>query len=273
MKDLKWQTDWYQAHTLEDKKSWYDHAAINYDRARPHYPQQHRDRIIELTNLPKNAAILELGCGPGIATVDFARLGYSMVCLEPSAAACKLARKNCLSYPDVKIINSTFEEWELDNQKFDAVLAATSLHWIAPEIRYQKTARALKDNGWLILLWNTPPQLEYAAYQLLKPVYQNYAPDIVYESLENYQKNLNQMGKDVINSGYFKNLVSQQLTIEVSYSIDDYLALLSTLSPYIALESQARNDLFIGIKSLLEQNFESELQLSHVSVVQVTQKK
>ena len=273
MKNLKWQIDWYQAHSLEDKKNWYDDAAIDYDRTRPRYPQQHCDRLVELTHLPANATILELGCGPGIATVEFAQLGYSMVCLEPSIEACKLARKNCQSYQNVQIINSTFEEWQLENQKFDAVLAATSLHWIAPEIRYQKTARALRDDGWLILLWNTPPQLKYEAYQLLEPLYQKYAPDIIYESLENYQKNLDRMGEDVIDSSYFKNLITQSLTIEVTYSIKDYLALLSTLSPYIALELQAKNDLFTNMELLLEQNFKSDLQLSHLSVLQLTQKK
>ncbi len=191
MKDLKWQTDWYKAHTLESKKSWYDDAAVAYDRTRPRYPQTQRDRIIELTNLPPNATVLELGCGPGIATVDFASLGYSMVCLEPSKEAYKLAQKNCQSYSNVQIINTTFEEWELTNQKFDAVLAATSFHWITPKIRHIKTAKSLKDNGWLILLWNTPPQLEYEAYQLLEPIYQKYAPNILYETIENYQENLN----------------------------------------------------------------------------------
>ncbi len=276
MKDLRWRTNWYReiakAYTSQERKSWYDDAAVAYDRTRPRYPQQQRDRIIELTNLPANAVILELGCGPGIATTEFAQLGYSMICIEPSAEACKLARQNCQLYPDVTIVNTTFEEWELDTKKFDAVLAATSLHWIALEIRYEKTAKALKDNGWLILLWNTPPQPGYEVYQLLEPIYQTYAPAISYESLESYQENLNKMGEEVINYGYFKNLVSQQLTVEVTYNIDDYLALLSTLSPYIALEPQQRNSLFTGLKTVLEQNFESSLQLSHLSVFQIAQK-
>ena len=276
MKDLRWRTNWYrkiaQAYTLQEGKSWYDDAAVAYDRTRPHYLQQQRDRIIELTNLPKNAAILELGCGPGIATTEFAQLGYQMVCLEPSAEACKLAQQNCQLYPDVTIVNTTFEEWELDTQKFNAVLAATSLHWISPEIRYEKTAKALKDNGWLILLWNTAPQPGYEVYQLLEPIYQTYAPTIVYESLETYQENLNKMGEEVVNSGNFKNLVSQQLTVEVTYSIGNYLTLLSTLSPYIALEPQQRNSLFIGLKAVLEQNFASSLPLSYLSVWQIVQK-
>ena len=272
MKDLRWQTDWYNAHTLKEKKSWYDDAAVAYDRTRPRYPQQQRDRIIELTNLPANTAILELGCGPGIATVDFARLGYSMVCIEPSAEACRLARQNCQPYPNVEITNATFEEWELNERKFDAVLAATSFHWIAPEIRYKKTAQALKDNGWLILLWNTPPQPKYETYQLLESIYQTYAPNIVYESLENYQENLNKMGTEAIDSGYFKNLVSQQLTVELTYTINDYLTLLSTLSPYIALDSKQRNHLFTDLQTLLESNFQSNLQLTHLSVLQIAQK-
>jgi SAM-dependent methyltransferase len=272
MKDLKWQIYWYKAHTLEAKKSWYDEVAIAYDRTRPRYLQQQCDRIIELTNLPSNATILELGCGPGMATVDYAALGYSMVCLEPSKEACKLARKNCQNYPNVNIINSTFEEWELTSQKFDAVLAATSFHWIAPEIRYIKTASILKDNGWLILLWNTPPQLKYEAYKLLEPIYQKYAPNIMYETLDNYQKNLDLIATEAINSGYFNNLLSQGEIVEVTYTIDDYLSLLGTLSPYIALKTQIRNFLFTDLKEVLENNFASMLPLSYLSIWHIAQK-
>jgi hypothetical protein len=35
-------------------------------------------------------------------------------------------------------LNTTFEEWELELERFNAVLAATSFHWVSPEVRYAK---------------------------------------------------------------------------------------------------------------------------------------
>ncbi|WP_236738928.1 class I SAM-dependent methyltransferase [Chroogloeocystis siderophila] len=180
---LKQAKDWYSTvasvHTSEQRKNWYSAAAEAYNQVRPRYPQQLINRAIELAKLPDEAIILEVGCGSGIATVAFADRGFSMICLEPNPEMCRLAQQNCIQYPNVKIVNTSFEEWHVEAKKFNAVVAATSFHWISPEIGYSKAATALQDNGSLILLWNAIPiQPPYAIYQLLQEVYQTYAPSL-----------------------------------------------------------------------------------------------
>lgn len=258
---------------LEQKKSWYSAVADAYNRVRPRYPQELIGRVVELAQLQNDAILLEVGCGPGTATTAFAQLGFSMVCLEPSQESCQLARQNCAEYPHVEIVNTTFEEWELEAERFNAVLAATSFHWVSPEIRYAKAAAALQNNGFLILLWNTPPQPDSEVYQVLDEVYQSLAPSVVgYERIETHQENLRIQGQAVIDSGRFKGLVSEQMVCEVIYSIDDYLALLSTLSPYIKLESPQRDALFVGLRERLKKNCSENLQLSYLSVFQIASK-
>ena len=161
---------------LETRKNWYSQVAEAYNKFRPHYPQEIINGAVEIAQLDSNSQMLELGCGPGNATVSFAQLGFSMICLEPSLAAWNLARKNCATYPQVEIQQTTFEEWELEPGKFDAVLAATSFHWINPEFGNSKIAQALRNDGNLILLWNMTPQPEYKIYQSFREVYQKYAP-------------------------------------------------------------------------------------------------
>jgi SAM-dependent methyltransferase len=256
-----------------EKKNWYSQVAAAYDRTRPRYPAILLNRVLKLAQFQPKANILEIGCGPGIATTEFAKFGLSMVCLEPSQSACELARSNCADYADVEIINTTFEEWDLETKKFDAILAATSFHWVEPKIRYQKTAAALKDEGWLILLWNTPPQPSYEIHQMLAEVYQAYAPSLAkYEQSETYQKNLSHIGQAVIDSGYFEDLVAEEFVCDLTYSVDDYLALLSTLSPYIRLEPNQRDSLFVGLKKVLHNNCGDLLNLSYLSVFQIAQK-
>lgn len=270
-----WSRELAASHTIKQKKHWYSEVANAYNRVRPRYPKQLIDRAIELTQLPPRSAILEIGCGPGIATVEFAQLGFSIVGIEPSQDACQLARHNCAAYPTVEIINTTFEEWELESNQFNAVLAATSLHWVSPEIRYQKSAEALRENGFLILLWNTPPHPNDEICQLLDEVYQIHAPSIPksarYQAREIHQANFEDIGKDVIDSGLFKNLISEQLACETSYRIDDYLALLGTMSPYIKLEPQQRTSLFADLKEVLERHCTGSLDTSYLSALQIAQ--
>nr|ADN16307.1 Methyltransferase type 12 [Gloeothece verrucosa PCC 7822] len=261
---------------LEEKKTWYSSVAVAYDKTRPRYPQELIKPVLELAQLPPDATILEIGCGPGTATVSFAEKGFKMVCLEPSLEACQLAQKNCQAYPKVEIKNSTFEEWQPDTEKFDAVLAATSFHWVKAEIVCSKAAEILKDDGSLILLWNTPPQPSYEVFHPLLEIYQQKAPSLAgyagYEDLKIHQENLRKLGIKVIESGLFKNLVYEQIVCEVTYTVDDYLGLLSTLSPYIMLESQVRVSLFESLRERLLSLCGNSLQLSHISAFQITQK-
>ena len=273
MNDFEQQLKTTYSKDLEEKKTWYSSVAEAYDKTRPRYPETLIDRAVKLARLPSAATILELGCGPGTATPAFAQLGFSMVCLEPSYEACQLARKNCSPYPTVEIINTTFEEWELETKRFNAVLAANSFHWLSPEIRCQKVADCLKDKGSVIFLWNTSPQPTREIIQMFDDLYHTYAPSIdQYQDIETHQQNLAKLGEIVIDSGLFENLISEQLVREATYSIDNYLALLSTLSPYIALKPQQRDALFAGLKETLEEDGAESFQTSYLSVVQVAKK-
>jgi SAM-dependent methyltransferase len=259
--------------TSEQRKTWYSKVADAYDRARPRYPQELISCAFEVAQLEKDAIILEVGCGPGTATVSFARHGFSMVCLEPSQEACFLARQNCAPYPLVEIKNTSFEEWELETERFNAVLAATAWHWISPKIGYPKASAALQVNGSLILLWNTAPQPSYEVYQALNEVYQTHAPSLArYEEKSTQEEKLRRFGETVIDSGRFKDLVSEQLACEVTYSIDNYLMLLSTLSSYIVLDPEKRNSLFEGLREVLERNCGGSIHVSYLSAFHIAQK-
>jgi ubiquinone/menaquinone biosynthesis C-methylase UbiE len=259
---------------LEDRRSWYSSIAEAYDRARPRYSKEIIDRAIQLACLPQNADILEVGCGPGTATIAFAERGFSIQALEPSEESCAIAQQNCAAYRNVTFLNTTFEEWTLTPQHFDAVLAATSFHWIPTETRYSKTAAALKDNGALILLWNTPPQPSYEFHQTaLLEIYQTLVPSLVgYEEQATYEKNFRRFGESILESGFFADLITEQWVHQVTYRVEDYLALLSTLSPYIALGDEVRSHLFSRLREALLAHCGDAIALSYLSVLQVAKR-
>ncbi len=269
-----------QPKNLEQKKVWYSTAAEAYNKTRPHYPQTLINRVIELTQLPPNAKILEIGCGPGIATIAFAKLGFSVVCIEPNQEFCQIARQNCAAYSKVEIINTSFEEWEVETGKFDAVLAATSIHWVPAEIRYQKSSEALKENAYLIFLWNVVFQPEYELYQQLRHIYLTYAPSLAeyedkrleHEKLKGLEHGIIQFGQEIIDSGKFKDLISEQIPWQTNYNTDDYLLLLSSLSPYIGLDSQNKYSLFEGLREKIENNFGGNINFSLLSAFQIAKK-
>jgi SAM-dependent methyltransferase len=272
MKELE-QLQKIYSQDLDKRRNWYSPVAEAYNRVRPSYPQQLVLRAQEIAQLTSQAKILELGCGPGKATVAFAELGYSMVCLEPSYEACEYARQNSAKYPNVEIRQTTFEEWELTPGKFDAVLAATSFHWIDPKIACTKAADALKDDGSLILLWNMTPQPSYEVYQNLIQVYQTYAPELAgYEEQATQAKIAQHLKQKALECDCFTDLVSEELMCEVSYSVDDFLLLLSTFSPYIKLELPTREALFTGLREKIVANYGGKIPIKYLSILQVGKK-
>lgn len=269
MQNPKQEIDARSSTDPEQKKTWYSPVAEIYYAARAPYPQEQISYAISLARLGSDDSILEVGCGPGNATVAFARFGFSMTCIEPNQDFCYLAQRNCAAYPKVKICHNFFEEWNLEPNQFNAVLAANAFHWVLPEIKYVKSAEALREDGYLILLWNMTPEPKYEVYQALEEVYQAYAPAFVrYEGAETQAEILRGLGQDIVDSGYFKELVTKQISYEVTYSINEYLSLLSTLR---RLEPQTKDLLFAGLREKLKK-FGDSVQLSFLSAVQLAQK-
>lgn len=263
----------YSGKDLEERKIWYSPAAEAYDRARPHYPEELIAQVLEITQLPSDAQILEIGCGPGTATVAFAQFGFSMLCLEPNPEFYKLAQRNCYQYSNVEIENTSFEEWVLQADTFDAVLAASSFHWIPPDVGYSKAAKALKQGGFLILLWNKELQPAYETYQQFSKIYQIHAPSLDrYEDRETQTKILQGLGQLATDFGLFENVVFGQIESTVTYTVEDYLTLLDTYSPYLQLDPHSKKALFEGLADTIKRDLGGNLQLFYTSAFHIAQK-
>ena len=112
------------------------------------------------------------------ATLAFAALGCRIVALEPNPEFCLLAQQACQRFPNVELRTTSLEDWEPHQERFDAVVAASSFHWIPSEIGYPKAARVLRENGWLILLWNKELQPPIQTHQALRAIQRRHAPEL-----------------------------------------------------------------------------------------------
>lgn len=271
--ELKQSIQQYSGRQLDQRKRWYSPAAKAYNEARPHYPNDLVRQVVDIAYLSADSTILEVGCGPATATVAFAPFGCSMHCLEPNPDFYVLAQHNCCEYPNVVLQNTSFEEWELESNTFDAVLAASSFHWVPSDVGYPKAAQALKESGYLILLWNKELQPSYEVHQRLVDIYEVHAPSLNrFETKETQETILNGLGQIVMDSGHFKNLVADYIESSVIYSTDQYLTLLNTYSPYLSLDPASKEALFHGLKHRIDQDFGGNLQLSYISAFHIAQK-
>lgn len=258
---------------LEQRKRWYSPAAKAYGATRPGYPAELIRRAVKASGISDSSRILEIGCGPGTATVAFAELGCKIVCLEPNPDFCELAETNCKPYPEVEIINTSFEEWELEPESFDAVLAASSMHWIPSDIGYAKASSALRKDGCLILFWNKEPQPTKPMQDALAEAYERHAPWLGrYEDRATQQEILKGLGQRMLDSGKFQDLKTEIVATSLTYTPDQYVSLLSTYSPYLELDPPTRNTLLTDLMQCILNTESATIELSYLSAYHIAWK-
>jgi SAM-dependent methyltransferase len=206
----------------------YDAVAEAYDLGRPGYPEALINDCVRLAGLGPDSRILEIGCGSGQATRSFAVRGFRMTCLEPGASLANIAARNLSAYPGVAIREEKFEDWPLEPEAFDLVLAATSIHHVANAVRYMKSARALKPGGAIAVVGNQPGNEDPDFRKELDVIYARWwgedsARIFAKQTLEN---RIAATKSQIEDSGQFGPVTISQHPWKVEYDVPRYMALL-----------------------------------------------
>ncbi len=250
-------------------KTIFDEVAELYDEARPPYPPELIDDVISLSGIPAEGAILEIGCGTGKASEPFARRGYSLLCLEPGAHLASLARKKLTAYPRAQVQVTTFEDWPLQAQAYDLVIVADAFKWITPEVRYSKSATALKPCGALAIFRNADAS-RYADspfFRELQRIYERCVPPADDDAPGGPS------GGSVAESGedLFAEIIERRYPWSVTYDTRSYLNLLHTYSDHRLMPEEVKRRLFAAIAALIEEHG-GTLTKSYVAVLRLARK-
>ena len=130
----------------------FDEVPDLYDRMRPGYPPALFRDLAHLTGLGAGSDVLEVGCGTGQATRPLAELTGTVTAVEPGDGMAELARRHLADLGNVDIERSTFDAWDDKGRRFDAVVAASSWHWVDPTVGWRRAHDVLRPGGWLAVL-------------------------------------------------------------------------------------------------------------------------
>lgn len=130
----------------------FDSAAQLYDEIRPTYPNALLDALF--VELPARPRIVEVGPGTGQATLAILERDAIVTAVEfgPTLAAVLKARAECIAAGELSVVVGDFETVDLPDRDFDAVVAATSYHWISAEAQISRPAQLLKPGGMLAVI-------------------------------------------------------------------------------------------------------------------------
>jgi len=228
----------------------FNQSADTYDQIRPGYPDTLINDVIRLSGIPEQGRILEIGCGTGKATEPFASRGYAMDCLDIGSDLAAVAATKFKRFGKVRIVVSSFEDWEPNDHLYDLVIAATSFHWMNPKVAYVKSAAVLKSSGALAVFSNTPVRKDKGFFARVQDVYRACAPSIASDAPRPGKKQQESAGLEL-----FQEPITRRYPWSTQYSTDQYIELLGTYSDHISLPDAERTALLRGIADLIDEEF------------------
>lgn len=233
----------------ESLRRTFDAAAATYQSARPEYPTELFDDLVEAAGLRAGARLLEVGCATGKATRPLLERGFSVECVELGENLAEQARRDLAGKPFTVHV-APFESWVCEPETFDLVYAATAWRWIDPQVRYRKAHSILRPRGHLAF-WNAAhafPDDFDAFFTDIQEVYDEIGergpgtwpppkPDEVADQ------------RDEINaSGLFEAVQVHRYLWATHYTADQYIALLNTFSGHISMPDNQRDYLYREIR-------------------------
>jgi SAM-dependent methyltransferase len=216
-----------------------------YDRARPSYPAEMIDALMETG--PRR--VLDVGCGTGLAGRLFAARGCEVLGVEPDERMAVVARSHALA---VELV--TFETWDSAGRTYDLLICGQAWHWVDPVSGSAKAAQVVRQGATIALFWNQG-RADGDMQATLNDIYRRVAPDV-----EKYSILLHATGADRVDgtariletAGTFAPPRITTYPWSTSYATDEWLDHLLTHSDHRTMDPETRRRLMDEVRAAID---------------------
>ena len=252
-----------------EKRIHFDEIVVNYDKARPTFPDELIGDVLKFTRPVHGQLALEIGAGTGKATTPFLNAGYDVTAVEIGSNMADFLRDKFGGYPNFNVIVSAFEDVVLEVNRYDLVYAATSFHWIDAAIGCPKVFRLLKHGGTFALF-----RYNYAVdtgdkrlHEEIRAVYEKhyftYYTGKSWQSDEGKSKEqrkaeLKEPRCMTENYGFadmsaygFTDVTIGQYDVSRTFDADEYIEYIDTMSDNRSLPDANRSAFYAGIRNAI----------------------
>ena len=256
----------------------FDEVPDLYDRVRPAYPDALFADLVAITGLGTPTTVLEVGCGTGQATRSLATVGCSVTAVEPGTGMAGVAFDRLAAFPNVRIEVSSFEDWDDHGRRFDAVVAASSWHWVEPSVGWRRAYEVLKPGGWMALLGHVVirPSSDPEVYAETADLHEQFSaanPDWGDPPLEEEVRATSEgWGPGIDPGGLFGPTVVRWYPTVQWFDGDGFADLLRSNSPYRRLDPDVREPLLAAIAERIKTRMGDRASRHYLSVLRVGQR-
>jgi len=241
-----------------DRRDTFLAPAFDYRDVRPTYPPELLQVALELGHVPPGGSILEVGCGTGQATRWFAERGFVVTAIDRSEEMVRVAQAELEGFAGTDVRCEDFEAGPT-TATFDALLAATSYHWLDPEDRVARCHAHLKPHGSLLLLWNTHPLPYEGFFRRVQSLYEQHVPEWAPPTVEAAEERVARFRGELLDSGHFAAVARRSLKWSRTFDRESYVRLLGTFSDHATLADHRRVPLLTAIGELIDLEYDGSV--------------
>lgn len=231
----------------------FNKAAEYYDLYRPTYPSSMIQEIVDFADLKPNSEILEIGSGSGKATELFCHRKFCMTCIDPGKDLVRIGNSR---FPEEKFtfVEGRFEDMELSEAYYDTIFSAQAFHWVPQPMGYEKSAKVLKPNGTLALMWNMYITYENEMDQDLLKLSEKYGGLADFVSESSCEKRIESIVAGIEGSGYFETPTVIRKLWSVDYTAEEYYGFALTGNRFIQKSNQEKEQAYKDICELAQRH-------------------
>ncbi|MCM3363819.1 class I SAM-dependent methyltransferase [Niallia sp. Sow4_A1] len=148
-----------------------------YDRYRPGYPKRFFIELFtEYIGAKDNFVIADIGAGTGIFTELVATFGTDIIAIEPNDDMRSILKERMENFTQVTCVNGSAEKTALADKSVDLITVAQAYHWFDAIAFKKECERILKNNGLVMLIWNSRDHTSSLNMETAK-ISKKYCPD------------------------------------------------------------------------------------------------
>lgn len=244
----------------DERRGSFDAAAELYAQGRPGYPAELVEHLLCLTGIGSDSRVLEIGPGTGQLSVALAAHGASLLAVELGSNLAAVTRRNLAPFANAEVVVANFDDWTGTPNSFDAVVAATSFHWLDPRTRVGKCTSLVRPGGalavvetrWGVAVGEDPffaaSQTCYARWTPNQdPAYRQERPEDVIPVC------FGAAAPDIV------SVAQQRYVVARTYTSGEYANLLSTFSDVLVLEPATRDRFLESMVALIDSRFDGRV--------------
>lgn len=229
-----------------------------YDRIRPSYPDALFSELF--SRFGDDVRILESGPGTGQATASLIAHGAHVTAVEPGPHMADFLSQKFAGNAQIEVINAKFEDAPIATQlvdPYDVIFAATSFHWVDPEVRLHKAHDALRPGGAIAIVGTNQVRsdADHGYFVACQPIYKKYYPWDKAPDVPTAEDLVPAEFHEIADSNLFGQPELHRYPWDQTYTTAEYGDLVRSYSVTNMMEPEAREGLVGDLCALADREF------------------